>query len=160
MARVVAAVAGGAAVPSELPLPALPGSELPGRGGPNEQAQGPEDRVLPNLQGRPLDHPLPLQGHTGAHAEGAGRAAGPVYWREGEAAWRCWGLGTRGTGIVFTSRRVVGCHLLSEQGHRCWQLSSPTQQQGCSHSPCLCVCMRETGGGCCDCWRCPLSSPH
>ena len=36
---------------SELLPPALPGSELPGGGGPDEQAQGPEDCFLPHLQG-------------------------------------------------------------------------------------------------------------
>lgn len=33
-----------------------------------------------------MDHALPLQGHAGAHAEGAGRAAGAVHGGEGETA--------------------------------------------------------------------------
>ncbi|XP_072776037.1 eukaryotic translation initiation factor 3 subunit G isoform X5 [Taeniopygia guttata] len=70
------------------------GPELPGGGGPHEQAEGAEDRLVPHLQGRPLDHALPLQGHAGAHAEGAGRAAGAVHGREGEAARRA-GAGGR-----------------------------------------------------------------
>uniref|UniRef100_A0A8B9WCF3 Eukaryotic translation initiation factor 3 subunit G n=1 Tax=Bos mutus grunniens TaxID=30521 RepID=A0A8B9WCF3_BOSMU len=106
---------------------------------------------------RPLDHPLPLQGHAGAHAEGAGRTAGPVHWREGEAPRRCQDLGIRLAGLVVGGRSgsgaqelraslgVAGPHLGSGQDHRRWWLLPPTQQQGCGHSPRWSV--GETAGG-------------
>ena len=103
------------------------------------------------------DHPLPLQGHAGAHAEGAGRTAGPVHWREGEAPRRCQDLGIRLAGLVVGGRSgsgaqelraslgVAGPHLGSGQDHRRWWLLPPTQQQGCGHSPRWSV--GETAGG-------------
>lgn len=73
---------------SAVPVFPLPGPELPGGGGSHEQTERAEDRFVPDLQRRPLDDALSLQGHAGADAEGVGRAAWTVHGREGEAPRR------------------------------------------------------------------------